>query len=100
MAMIRVGAAYINSQTVRMITATEKGTEEDKKFGINVITNCGNYCMYCDSRAERNETIQRILDLVNGPDEKMIEIRKQLAAINSRINAIDRKLAAIKEGKK
>lgn len=100
MALIKVGTAYINTQSVRMISVQEKGTEEDKKFGINVITNYGNYCMYSDSRTERNETLKRILELMNGPDENMAEIRKQLAAINSRINTIDRKLAAIKEGKK
>lgn len=99
MALIKVGTAYINTQAVRMISTVEKGTEEAKQFGINVITNFGNYCMYCDSRTERNETLKKILELVNGPDENMAEIRRQLAAINSRINSMDRKLAALKEGK-
>ena len=100
MALIKVGTAYINTQTIKMISATEKGTEEAKKFGINVITNFGNYSMYCDSRTDRNEMIKKILELMNGQDENLIEIRKQLAAINSKINSLDRKLAALEKGKR
>lgn len=99
MALIKVGTAYINTQTVKMISATEKGTEEAKQFGINVITNFGNYSMYCDSRTDRNEMLKKILELMNGPDENLIEIRKQLAVINSKLNTLDRKLAALKEKK-
>lgn len=75
----------------------EKGTEEDKKFGINVITNFGNYCMYVDSRTERNEALKKILELVNGEDESLLEIRKQLTLINSKIAAIDKKLRRMGE---
>lgn len=95
MALIKVGTAYINTQTVKMISAVEKGTEEDKKFGINVITNFGNYCTYCEGRTERNEALKRILELMNSQDENLIEIRKQLVAINSKISTLDKKLRAI-----
>lgn len=99
MALIKVGASYINTNDVQMIGISEKGQEEEKKFGIVVQTRFGKYQMYCDSKTERNEQIERILKVTNGTDENMAEIRRQLAAINSRINSLDRKMAALKEGK-
>ena len=98
MALIKVGASYINTNDVQMIGISEKGQEE-KQFGIVVQTRFGKYQMFCDSKTERNEQIERILKVTNGTDENMAEIRRQLAAINSRINSLDRKLAALKEGK-
>lgn len=99
MALIKVGASYINTNDVQMIGISEKGQEEEKKFGIVVQARFGKYQMYCDNKTERNEQIERILKVTNGTDENMAEIRRQLAAINSRINSLDRKLAALKEGK-
>ena len=97
MAFIRIGAAYINASDIRMINPAETGTEEDKKFGIEVITRNGNFRTYCEGRTERNTMLQRALALLNSPDENMIEIRKQLAAMNSKINSLDRKIYKILE---
>lgn len=97
MAFIRIGAAYINASDIRMINPAETGTEEDKKFGVEVITRNGNLRTYCEGRTERNKMLERALDLLNSPDENLIEIRKQLAAINSRINSLDRKMQKIAE---
>ena len=100
MALIKVGASYINAGDVQMIGVTEKGQEEEKKFGILVQARFGKYQMFCDSKAERNEQIEKILKVTNGTDENMVEIRRQLAAINSKINSLDRKLAALEKGKR
>lgn len=100
MPFVKIGVAYINTEDIRMINAVESGTEEDKKFGVEVITRHGNLRTYCESRTARNEMIQRALDLANSEDENMAEIRRQLQGINSRINSLDRKLETIrKEGK-
>ena len=80
-----------------MINPAESGTEEDKKFGIEVITRHGNFRTYCEGRTERNRMLQSALELLNGQDANLAEIRKQLAAINSRINSLDRKIQRITE---
>lgn len=102
--LVKIGAAYINAADIRMINAAHCGTEEDKKFGIEVITRNGNFRTYFEGKTARNEELARILATTNGPDENLAEIRKQLAAINSRINSLDRKIQKIQqiieEGKK
>ena len=100
MALIKVGASYINSQDVQIIGVTEKGPEEEKKFGILVQTRFGKFQTFFESKSDRNENIKMILETVNGTEENMVEIRKQLAGINSRINSLDRKLAALNKGDK
>ena len=97
MAFVKIGVAYINTEDIRMINAVESGTEEDKKFGVEVITRHGNLRTYCESRTARNEMIQRALNLANSENENMAEIRRQLQGINSRINTLDRKLETIRK---
>ena len=97
MAFVKIGVAYINTEDIRMINAEEKGTEDAKKFGVEVITRHGNLRTYCENRTARNEMIQRALDLANSENENMAEIRRQLQGINSRINSLDRKLETIRK---
>lgn len=100
MALIKVGATYINTNDIQMITEMEKGTEEAKQFGFTIQTRFGKYQKFYEGRTERNEILKKILELMNGPEENMMEIRRKLDGINARINSIDRKVASLKEGKK
>ncbi len=101
--LINIGAAYIRAEDIRMIAEKEVGTEEDKNFGITVYTTSGNFNHMCEGRTERDELISRIREEMNSPGEELIEIRKQMANINGRLNQMDRKLGEIrkmlKEGK-
>jgi hypothetical protein len=97
MPFVKIGVSYINTDDIGMINAVESGTEEDKKFGVELITRYGNLRTYCESRTARNEMIQRALDLANSENENMAEIRRQLQGINSRINSMDRKLETIRK---
>lgn len=97
MPFVKVGVSYINTDDIGMINAVESGTEEDKKFGVELITRYGNLRTYCESRTARNEMIQRALNLANSENENMTEIRRQLQGINSRINSLDRKLETIRK---
>lgn len=88
---INIGTSYINTDDIKMINAVEQGTEEDKKFGIAVITRTGNYKCMCEGRTARNEILQRILEQTNAPDAQLTEIRKQLANINTRLGQIEKR---------
>lgn len=98
--LINIGMSYINTDDIKMINAVEQGTEEDKKFGIAVITRTGNYKCMCEGRTARNELLQRILDMMNAPDAQLAEIRQQMANINTRINRIERKQTEIQKSLK
>lgn len=95
--LINIGKSYIRAEDIKMINAVEVGTEEDKKFGIAIITYSGNYKLMCEGRTARNELLERILEQTNGPDAEMTEIRKQLVNLNTRVNQIDRKLGEIRK---
>lgn len=88
---INIGTSYINTDDIKMINAVEQGTEEDKKFGIAVITRTGNYKCMCEGRTARNELLQRILEQTNAPDAQLTEIRQQLANINTRLGQIEKR---------
>lgn len=88
---INIGTSYINTDDIKMINAVEQGTEEDKKFGIAVITRTGNYKCMCEGRTARNELLQRILEQTNAPDTQLTEIRQQLANINTRLGQIEKR---------
>jgi len=45
--LINIGKAYIRAEDIRQINAVEKGTEEDKKFGLEIYTNRGNFRHFC-----------------------------------------------------
>lgn len=95
--LINIGAAYFRTEEIRMITAVEVGTEEDKQFGIAVYTGIGNYKYMCEGRTARDEQIKRIQTQMNSPNEELAELRKQMANINTRLNQIDRKMGEIKK---
>lgn len=97
---INIGMAYINTDDIKMINAVEQGTEEDKKFGITVLTRTGNYKCMCEGRSARNELLQRILEQTNAPDAQLTEIRKQLVNINTRITRIEKKQTEIQKSLK
>ena len=94
---INIGTSYINTDDIKMINAVEQGTEEDKKFGIAVITRTGNYKCMCEGRTARNELLQRILEQTNAPDAQLTEIRKQLANINTRLGQIEKRQLEIRK---
>jgi len=97
MALIKIGSAYIKTEDIQVMTTPEKGTEEAKQFGIAVQTRFGKFFDYSEGRSERNRKAEKILELMNTPDENMVEIRRQIAAVSSRLNAMDRKLHRIQE---
>ena len=94
---INIGTSYINTDDIKMINAVEQGTEEDKKFGIAVITRTGNYKCMCEGRTARNELLQRILEQTNAPDAQLTEIRQQLANINTRLGQIEKRQLEMKK---
>ena len=94
---INIGTSYINTDDIKMINAVEQGTEEDKKFGIAVITRTGNYKCMCEGRTARNELLQRILEQTNAPDAQLTEIRQQLANINTRLDQIEKRQLEMKK---
>lgn len=94
---INIGTSYINTDDIKMINAVEQGTEEDKKFGIAVITRTGNYKCMCEGRTARNELLQRILEQTNAPDAQLTEIRQQLANINTRLGQIEKRQLEIRK---
>lgn len=94
---INIGTSYINTDDIKMINAVEQGTEEDKKFGIAVITRTGNYKCMCEGRTARNELLQRILEQTNAPDTQLTEIRQQLANINTRLGQIEKRQLEIRK---
>ncbi len=94
---INIGTSYINTDDIKMINAVEQGTEEDKKFGIAVITRTGNYKCMCEGRTARNELLQRILEQTNAPDAQLTEIRKQLVNINTRLGQIEKRQLEIRK---
>lgn len=94
---INIGTSYINTDDIKMINAVEQGTEEDKKFGIAVITRTGNYKCMCEGRTARNELLQRILEQTNAPDAQLTEIRKQLVNINTRLGQIEKRQIEIRK---
>ena len=94
---INIGTSYINTDDIKMINAVEQGTEEDKKFGIAVITRTGNYKCMCEGRTARNELLQRILEQTNAPDAQLTEIRKQLVNINTRLGQIEKRQLEMKK---
>ena len=94
---INIGTSYINTDDIKMINAVEQGTEEDKKFGIAVITRTGNYKCMCEGRTARNELLQRILEQTNAPDAQLTEIRKQLVNINTRLSQIEKRQLEIRK---
>lgn len=94
---INIGTSYINTDDIKMINAVEQGTEEDKKFGIAVITRTGNYKCMCEGRTARNELLQRILEQTNTPDAQLTEIRKQLVNINTRLGQIEKRQIEIRK---
>lgn len=95
--LINIGKAYIRAEDIRQINAVEKGTEEDKIFGLEIYTNRGNFRHFCEGQTERKELLSRILRQMNSPNEELAELRKQMANINTRLNQIDRKLGEIKK---
>ena len=95
--LINIGAAYFKAEDIKMLTMVDLGEDKEKPFAIKVITNVGNYAYAYESKAARDEKIKQIQTAMNGQSEELIEIRKQPANINARLNQIDKKLKALQE---
>lgn len=94
--LINIGRVYIKAEEIQEIEPIERGTEEDKRFGIAVYTTDRRRIEHLyEGRTERKEMITKILKHINSPSEELIEIRKQLTNINARLNQIEKKLKAL-----